>query len=153
MLRSDIPIALIPEYIVDYDDSLGIDCDQSPADVAVFEIPFRCQVIMAAAVVTETCAGGTTTPQVDFDLRPTAGSDTDRGAADIGHLVLSTTDAGKVMYDKAAVGDILEPGQEVVVELKVAATGGGAAGHVRPVLLVQHLPEVLGNLSDMVETA
>jgi hypothetical protein len=153
MLRSDLPIELPYNGAIDYDDAAGVDMDQAAGDIGCFIIPFRCQVIMAGAVVTETCAGGTTTPVVDFDLRPTAGSDTSRGAADIGHLVLSTTAAGKVMYDKVAVGTVLEPGQEIVFELKTAATGTSKAGHVRPFVLVQYLPEVLGNLTNMVETA
>jgi hypothetical protein len=154
MLRSDLPIELPYNGFVDYDDPLGVDMDQVAKDIGAFIIPFRCQVILAGAVVTETCGGETTTPVVDFDKRPTAGSDTDRGAADIGHLILSTTAAGKIMYDEAARGTVLEPGEEVVFELAVAATGtGGEAGHVRPFLLVQQVPEVLGNLSDMVETA
>ena len=153
MLRSDLPIALPLHLAVDYDDALGIDMDQGAADMGSFIIPFRCEVYLAGAIVAETCAGGTTTPIVDFDKRPTAGSDASRGAADIAHLVLSTTAAGKVMYDSVSKGTVLEPGQEVVVELKTAATGGGKAGHVHPFLLVKYLPETLANLSNMVETA
>jgi hypothetical protein len=153
MLRSDVLIALPLHLAVDYDDAAGIDMDQAAGDMGSFVIPYRCEVFLAGAVVCETCAGGSTTPIVDFDLRPTAGDETDRGAADIAHLILSTTAAGKVMYDRAAKGTVLEPGEEVVVELKTAATGGGKAGHVKPFLLVKQIPEVLGNLSDMVETA
>lgn len=153
MLRDNSPVFLPCVYLVDYDDTLGVDCDQSPADVAVFEIPFRCAVLEAGVTVSETCAGGSTTPVVDFDKRPTAGSDASRGAADIASLVLSTTAAGKCMYDLVATGTILLPGEEVVVELKTAATGGSKAGHVRPYLLVEYLPEVLANLTNKVATA
>lgn len=153
MLRSDVLIALPLHLAIDYDDAAGIDMDQVAGDMGSFVIPFKCEVFLAGAVVTETCAGGSTTPVVDFDLRPTAGIETDRGAADIAHLVLATTAAGKVMYDRAAVGTVLEPGEEVMVELATAATGGSKAGHVKPFLLVKEIPEVLGNLSDMVETA
>lgn len=153
MLSPDVPIPLIPEYLVDYDDALGVDCDQGAADAAVFVIPFKCELLEAGTSVTETCAGGTTTPEVDFDKRPTAGSDASRGAADLGHLVLGTTAAGKVMYDLAGKGTILYPGEEVVCELKTAATGDGKAGHFRPYLLVRHLPETNANLSDKVLTA
>jgi hypothetical protein len=52
-----------------------------------------------------------------------------------------------------AKGEVLEPGEEVVVELATRSAGAGAAGHVKPFLLVKQIPEVLGNLSDMVETA
>jgi len=150
MLRSDIPVALPSFLFVDYDDVAGVDCDQVAKDVGRFVIPFRCQVLLAGVVVTETCAGGTT-PVVDFDLRPTAGSDTDRGAADIAHFVLGTTAAGKVMYDEAAIGTELEPGEEVIIELKTAAATG-PAGHFVPFLLVEYLPETKANLTDMTET-
>lgn len=153
MLRNGEPISLPCIYLVDYDDTAGIDCDQAAADVAVFIVPFKCAVLEAGAVVTETCAGGTTTPVVDFDSRPTAGSDTDRGSADIAHLALSTTAQGGVMYDEVAVGTELEPGEEVVVQLTTAATGDGKAGHFRPYLLVEQLPEVNANLSNKTETA
>jgi hypothetical protein len=151
MLRSDHPIALPCVYKVDYDDVSGIDLDQSAGDVAVFTIPFRCQIVLAALAISEVCAG-TTPGQVDFDLRPTIGSDTDRGAADIAHFLMGTTAAGKVLYDKVAVGTVLEPGQEVVVEIKVQPVTN-ASGHFYPILLVEHLPETLANLDDMVETA
>ncbi|MEN6421318.1 MAG: hypothetical protein ABFD76_05165 [Smithella sp.] len=152
MIENQI-VALPCNYIVDYDDALGIDMDQAAADVAVFTVPFRCEVIEVGGAVTETCAGGTTTPVIDFDLRPTAGSDSGRGAADLGHLVLSTTAAGKVMYDMVGVGTILEPGNEVVCQLAIRADGTGSAGHVRPYILVMMRSETKANLDNMVETA
>ncbi|OPY17011.1 MAG: hypothetical protein A4E74_01544 [Syntrophus sp. PtaB.Bin075] len=151
MLSPDLPIALPCNYLIDYDDPVGIDLDQTAADVAVFVIPFKCEVVLAELAISETCAG-TTPGQVDFDLRPTIGSDTDRGAADIAHFAMGTTAAGKVLYDKVAQGTILYPGEEVVCEIKVQPVTN-PAGHFRPVLLVRYLPETLANLSDMVETA
>lgn len=153
MLRSDLLIPLPLDLFVDYDDAAGVDCDQSVADVGVFHVPFKCEVVRAQLAVTETCAGGSTTPVVDFDKRPTHGSDSSRGSADIAHFVMSTTAQGKMMYDEAALGTVLEPGDEVVVELKTAATGSGATGHFRPQLLVKMIPETKANLSDMVATA
>ena len=152
MLRSDLIVALPLDLFIDYDDVLGIDCDQSPADVAVFHVPFKCQVLRAQASVTETCVGSSATPVVAFDLRPTAGSDTNRGVADIANFVLATTAAGKTMYDEVALGTVLEPGMEVVVEL-VTQASGSPAGHIRPELLVQIIPETIANLADRVETA
>jgi hypothetical protein len=149
MLRHDLPIALPLTLFIDYDDAAGVDCDQTPADVGAFIVPFRCEVLLAGVVVTETCAGATTTPVVKYDKRPTAGSDTSRGDGDIATFVLSTTAAGKVMYDEAAVGTELNPGDEVIVELATQATGTGAAGHVRPFLLVEYLPETKANLAAM----
>lgn len=153
MVRSDLSIPLPLHLAVDYDDLLGIDFDQGAADMGTFQVPFKCEVQEAGCIVTETCAGATTTPVLDFDLRPTAGSDTSRGAADIAHLVLATTAAGKVMYDKAAQGTILEPGQEVAIQLTTAATGDGKAGHGKPYLLVKQIPETDANLADKVATA
>lgn len=152
MLRSDVLIPLPLDLFIDYDDAAGVDCDQSAADVGVFHVPFKCEVVRAQLVVTEACAGGTTTPVVDFDKRPTAGSDTNRGAADIAHFVCATTAQGSVLYDEAALGTVLEPGEEVVVELATAATGTSAAGHVRPELLVKMIPETKANMTDLVAT-
>jgi hypothetical protein len=156
MLKDDVLVALPLHLAVDYDDALGIDMDQVAADMGTFIVPFRCEVFLAGAVVTEVCCGADTTPVVDFDLRPTAGSDVARGSADIAHLVLSTTAAGKVMYDRAALGTVLEPGEEIVVQLAVPAADAGGnlqTGHIKPFLLVKVLPEVPGNLSGLVETA
>lgn len=149
MLQQGI-VSLPPYLIVDYDDGNGIDCDQSPADVAVFCIPCKCTVIQAGLVVTETCAGGSSTPAVKFDKRPTAGSNSDRGDGDIGDFALGTTAAGKMMIDRVAEGQILEPGEQVVVQLTVQATGTSAAGHVHPILLVEPLDEMPANLANVV---
>ncbi len=152
-MRDISPISLPVQYIVDYDDGAGVDMDQAVADVAVFIIPCRCTVFEAGVVVTETCAGGTTTPVVKFDKRATAGSDSGRGDGDIAHLVLSTTAQGKVMYDHVARTTELVPGEEVVVQLVTMADGTGAAGHIRPYLLVVRMEDLPANLSNMVETA
>lgn len=151
MLRSDLLIPLPLDLFVDYDDALGVDCDQSPADVGVFHVPFKCEVVRAQLNITEVCAGSTSTPVVDFDKRPTLGDDTDRGAADIAHFVCGTTARGKVLYDEAALGTVLEPGEEVIVQLTTAAVGT-PTGHFRPDLLVKMIPETKANLADLVAT-
>lgn len=149
MISSDLPISLpySPALATGISDVLGADMDQTAADLGLFVIPFKCEVLEAGLAITETCAGGSTTPVVDFDSRPTAGSDSSRGAADIAHLVLGTTAAGKVVYDLAGKGTILYPGQEVVVQLATQATGTSAGGHGRPYLLVKQIPETSANLS------
>jgi hypothetical protein len=154
-MLSNYDVQLDPLYLDDYADTeaLGVDCDQAAADFAVFNPGLqKVEVIRAGAVVTETCAGETTTPIFKFDKRPTAGSDTDRGDGDIGYLDLDTTAAGKVIYDESGQGEIIEPGEEVVFEMTQRADGTGAAGHVRPFLLVRPVPEEPGNISSMVET-
>ena len=152
-MLSNYRVALQCLYIIDYDDTNGIDLDQTPADVAIFVVPFKCHVIFAGLLVTEPCGGATTTPVVAFDRRVTAGSDTGRGAADIANLVLSTTAAGKLMYDLVAKGTVLNPGDEIVVQLVTMADGTGAAGHGRPVLVVEPDDETMANITDMVLTA
>ncbi len=149
MLQQGI-VSLPPYLIVDYDDGNGIDCDQSPADVAVFNIPFKCAVKLSGLLVTETCAGGTTTPAVKFDKRPTGGGDGSRGDGDIGDFALGTTAAGKLMIDRVAESQSLNPGEQVVVQLTVQATGVGAAGHVHPILVVEPLDEMPANLANVV---
>ena len=152
MLKSDLPVALPLHLFTDYDDAQGVDCDQAAADVGLFSIPFKCEVFRAQLSITETCAGATTTPVVKFDKRPTAGSDTSRGDGDIANFALSTTAAGKQMYDEAGQGTVLSPGEEVVVELATRPVGS-PAGHFIPMLMVKYLPETVANMSDMTETA
>lgn len=142
----------LPEAPIVAIDAQGHDMDQSPADLGSFIVPFPCTLEEVGVVGIEACAGASTTPVVDFDLRPTAGSDTSRGAADIGHLVLGTLAAGKMMYDLAAYGTKLYPGQEIVFQLVTRATGTGAAGHVRPYVIVKPADEVKANLNNVVET-
>ena len=143
-------IMALPYHPYAVGDALGLDLDQAAGDFGYFSVPMKCEVIEAGALVTEVCAG-TLTPVLDFDLRPTAGSDASRGAADIAHLILGTTAIGKVMYDKVARGTVLLPGQEIVVEIKVRPTDA-ATGHVRPHVLVKPLDETKANLTNMVET-
>ncbi len=138
-------------YTVDYDDPLGIDMDQAAGDKAVFPVPQRCMVVYAGALVTEGCAGSTSTPVVKFDKRPTGGSDTDRGDGDIGELNLQTTPAGKLMVDQVAFGQELQPGEEVVVQLTTAAVGT-PTGHIRPVLMVKLADDTIVNLANVIET-
>ena len=152
MLRANEPIALPLHLAVDYDDLEGIDLVQTVGDMGSFIVPFKCEVFLAGLMVTEVCAGSSATPIVDFDKRPTAGSDASRGAANVAHLVLATTAAGKVMYDEAGKGVTLEPGQEVVVQLTTKAEGT-PTGHAIPFLLVKYLPETPANMTGMVETA
>lgn len=150
MLSNNLML-LAPEYVAAAGASGPVLT--STGDKVVFTVPFKCQLVHVGAVVTATCAGATTTPVVDFDLRPTAGSDTGRGSANLGHLVLSTTAGGKMMFDRAGAGTELNVGDEIVCECSTAATGTGAAGNIRPFVLVEYWPEELENMTDAVETA
>lgn len=144
-------VALPCNYLVDFDDLEGIDMDQAAGDVAVFPIPFKCTVAFVALMVTEVCAGSTSTPVVKFDKRPTAGSDTARGDGDIGEINLLTSAPGVFMYDLAGIKVELEPGEEVVVEITVASVGT-PTGHARPVLVVHPRDEMWENLLNAVVT-
>jgi hypothetical protein len=141
---------LLPYNPLAVGDLAGLDLDQAAGDFGVFFVPMKCEVIEAGALVTEVCAGSVT-PELDMDLRPVAGSDSNRGVADIAHLILGTTATGKVVYDKVAKGTVLLPGQEIVVEIKVRPTGS-ATGHCRPFILVKPLDETKANLINMIET-
>lgn len=145
--KHTLPVHLI----VDYDDGVGVDLDQTAADVALIFIPFRCHVRFAGLTITETCAG-TTPGVVKMDLRPTAGSDTARGDGDIANFAMATTAAGKLLYDLVAVGTILYPGQQVVVEIATQPVTG-PAGHFYPHLVVEPADEVWANLANAVATA
>ena len=147
-------VFLNPLYLDDSPDvePLGIDCAQAGGDFAVFVIPDKLELIRVQALVTENCAGATTTPIVKFDIRPVAGSDAGRGDGDGGTLKLATTTAGHVVYDDAKEGAILYPGQEVVVELAQAASGTGASGHFRPALVCKSVPELPVNMANMTRT-
>ncbi len=61
MLRSDMPFSLPLHLAVDYDDPLGVDCDQSTGDMGVFSVICKCEVLMAGCTVTEVCAGSSST--------------------------------------------------------------------------------------------
>jgi hypothetical protein len=154
MLGEQVPIPLQFCHI-DYDGigvlAAGVDLDQAAADVGFFSIPCKCQVYLAGAEIVETCAG-TTKGVVKFDKRPTAGSDVNRGNGDIAELNMGTTPAGKLLYDKVARGQVLNPGEQVVVEIAERPVTG-AAGQFNPVLLVVPVPETLANLVNAVETA
>lgn len=144
-------VALPCNYLVDFDDTEGIDMDQGAGDIAVFPIPFKCTVAYAAMMVTEVCAGSTSTPVLKFDKRPSAGSDTDRGDGDIGEIKLLTSAPGVFMYDLVGIKEALEPGEEVVVELTIASVGT-PTGHARPVLVVYPRDEMWENLLNAVLT-
>lgn len=155
MLREMAPIPLEFRHL-DYDaagvGTLGVDLDQTAADVGFFTIPFKCELVFTGLGITETCAGSTP-GVVKFDKRPTGGSNSGRGDGDIADFKMGTTEAGKMLYDRAGLGTILYPGQEVMVEITTQPTGGSPAGHFNPVLMVVPIPEMPFNLPGLVETA
>lgn len=128
--------------------SAQITSSNATGDKAIFTIPQKCEVVDARVTVEGTEA---TACVIAFDRRPLAGSDTGRGAADIGSIALTAANnQGKVFYDLAARGVILDAGDQVVVEVTTAST---AAKNFVAGLMLRYLPEVYANQLDMVETA
>lgn len=155
-------------------------CDLSnTADEAYFDIPFKCRVVYATCLVTTVVAGDAV---IKFDRRVAASNDTGRSDGTIANITLpNTTAIGQVLYDKAAQDKLteaaadalvtedtchagggiwrdskcaneaygyLEPGMEVVVQVV-----SGTTGNAQPMLVVDMLEEVMGNLDNMTETA
>lgn len=146
---------LVPLYTGDApaSQSDGLRLANATGDFAVFTPGGRkVQILMAGAVVTVDCGGDDAKAEAKFDLRPAAGSDTDRGDGDVGHLKFADTAGGKVIYDDSAVNQVIEPGAEVVFEITQIAAGANAAGQARPFLLVRPVPEEPVNLDNMVKT-
>lgn len=146
---------LVPfRHIIDYDDTVGIDVDQSAADVAIADIPCNGTILFTALMCTEAVTAATTAPVFKFDIRPTAGSDTGRGDGDAGAITIpSGTAIGTVMYDEAAKGDQVTAGDQVVCQYATAASGPSITGHVVPMLVIDPEWEMLANLSAFTETA
>jgi hypothetical protein len=111
----------------------------------VFE--FRCLATVTMNYDTQTAAC-----MVSLDKRPAYGSDTNR--TELGVLTIPNgLAAGKAVYKKITPEKLL-PGQQVVVEVKQAGTGGaGIAGDWRPVLISAPVPESPGMCTNLVATA
>lgn len=126
--------------------------DLAPAnDVAgdyiwAFSVPFFCEARRFLFYVTETVVGTSTAPVLKFWKNGTSGTELDAITVPVG------TVAGKCMYvDLASIQ--LEPGDEILVELDVVASGGSPAGMGWCMVEVDYYPETIGNLDNMVESA
>jgi hypothetical protein len=140
-------------HIIDYDDTVGIDIDQSAADVAIAEIESNGVLMFAAVVVTEAVTAATTAPVFKFDIRPTAGTDTGRGDGDAGSITVpSGTAIGAVIYDESIKGTRVSAGDQVVFQYATAASGT-LTGHVVPMLMFVPEDEMLANLSGWTASA
>lgn len=119
-------------------------------DKATLGVPYKC-VVKQVAVKWEGADANATAAVIAFDKRPTAGSDTGRGAADVGQVkkVASLNEQGKVVYQRPTTKITLVPGEEVVVEV---TTAQGAALAFQAWLLVEHWPEDPANLANMKAT-
>lgn len=117
------------------------------ADKATLYAPmFKSRVHLAAVSIAGTDAGGAT---IKFDRRITAGSDTGRGDGDAGVVIIPASNcAGLVKQDNSARGLIINPGDQIVVEVTAE---GVAALNVCAQLWLVYEPEEVGNLTDVAE--
>jgi len=152
-MRTNDPIPL-PLLAVGTPDAQGFNLAGTPGDVAVFDVPYKCQVIEAGLIITQDVAGSTTLGVVAFDKRPTAGNDASRGDADVANFILddlaAAPVAGNVVVIRPAARIVLLPGQQVVAQLVTAATGT-PTGHYMPYLLAGYIPEEPANMAQVIE--
>ena len=118
----------------------------SAADAGVLVIPFKCRIYRSQLVVTGTEA---TALVVKFDGTQNASGT--RGDGDVGAITLPASNVqGSVYYDLVARGDIFEAGDIITVQV---TTGSTADKAVYAQVLVDYIPEVEGNDTNLVETA
>lgn len=99
---------------------------------------------LSAVVTTATPAADPCT--LSFDLRPTAGSDTNRVDAGVGTLTIpGGTVAGTVVYKNVNV--VVRPGQEILLR----ATDATAAGAAHVGLTVEEMWETPANIPAMAQ--
>lgn len=121
----------------------------SAADIATLTVPFKCEVRRAFVLVTGTSAHATAFV-IKFDRRQTAGSDgADRGDGDVATIskTASTNQQGKFLYEDPSTRVTLAEGDEVVAQV---TTANGDACTATVGILVERIPESVGNNSDMV---
>lgn len=120
----------------------------STGDVLKYVPPYKVAIRKIVADVTGTEA---TSLVLALDKRPTAGSDTSRGAADLGSLTFAASNLqGKQVVDTPSSLLTLTPGEEAVLEVTTASSSDKA---VVITLLVDKISEVDANLSDRSESA
>lgn len=148
MWSMNTPMQLHARHIIDYDDAEGIDLNQAAADVAIFDVSVNGVIKFAALMITDGVQSDTTDGVIKFDIRPTAGSDTDRGDGDAGVITVPDgTAAGAVIYDESAKGQRVNAGEQIVVQYATAAADASAvAGHFIPILFIDPEFEMLENL-------
>lgn len=118
-------------------------------DKATINAPmFKTILYQVGVLCTTTDAGGAT---VKFDRRILAGSDTGRGDGDAGVVTIpASNQQGKFLVDTAFRGLIIQPGDQIIME--VTAEGVSASAFAFGAVWLQYLPENIGNLSDVTET-
>jgi hypothetical protein len=170
-------VALIPRYADATLEVTGLDLSAT-GDKALFNIPFKCNVVYAGCVVTTVIDGDAV---VKFDKRHTAGGDTGRTDGSIANIAIpSATAIGEGLYDKAAQGSLTRAAAAAFVAAATCQAGGGfwdgincqphsygelepgnevvvqiisgTTGKFQPILVVDMLGETMTNLENMTET-
>lgn len=116
-------------------------------DKAVLTVPYKCK-LKRAFVVVEGASVNAVAAVIKFDIRPIAGSDTNRtdGTAGVISKAASVNQQGKYLYEDPATLVTLSEGQQVVVEV---TTANGDALAFTGGILVEYIPERPGNNSAM----
>lgn len=155
MYSANQPVPLQFRHIIDYDDTVGIDVDQSVADMAIADVPCNGVVLFSACLITEVITADETAPVFKFDHRVTAGSDTNRTDGTLGAITIpDATAAGAVVYDEAGKGQRVYAGDQVVFQYTTKASeSAGITGHVVPLLVIDPEWDMLANLTGWSETA
>ena len=87
-------------------------------------------VIAVGFLVTATFSSSGNTV-VAFDKRPTAGSDTGRGDADVASLSIpTTTAAGKLFLNELATPIEIDAGEQIVAQVTTASSSAGSGIYV-----------------------
>lgn len=171
-------VALVPRYDAAPLEKSGLDLSAA-GDKALFNIPFKCNVVYAGCVVTTVIDGAAV---VKFDKRHTAGGDTGRTDGTIANITIPTATAiGECIYDKVAQSSLTRAAAELFVAAATCQAGGGfwdgtncqphsygelepgnevvvqiisgTTGKFQPILVVDMLGETMSNLENMTETA
>ena len=132
--------------------SASFDIGNTGANVATFQIPFKCSVV-ESIVVPESAVANSFTVTLD------SYSGTTQGAADCGSLVVPDSAAANVGYydltgeglSSGGIGKVLDRHSLVLVQVDEAGDSGENA---HCLLVLDYLPETTGNdATNMKETA
>ena len=118
------------------------------ASIMDVHIPIR--VIRVGVLVTEAVDATAADPVIAFDRRVLTGSDTGRGAADVGSVTLPDNTAAGVYVWSDAIKIDLDVGDQVVPQITTAAAAGGECHYS---VVYQNRNETMDNQSDALESA
>jgi hypothetical protein len=100
----------------------------------------KVRLLRVGCLITETCAGSSTTPVIKVWKNGTSGTL-------LATLTLATSAAGVNAYEDLATSIELDAGDRIDFELDVVAAGT-PTGHGIPWVYVEPIQEVVGNVSD-----